>query len=475
MMSELFFIFYIGFALSMAIFLDLRQRAKQIYGVLLLAVGVVLAVFVAREIQGVNLMRAIFLNMFSEGRVGLVNRTIALSMGVFAGVSLPAHVKSPSWRAIQVLSLTVAVLSASTLLLRGYLSGFLSSPEASVSSGFLSIGTSPGVKVKRIDLPFYPTSLVKGSDTDKVFIAGYTGFYLQGGSVYYCDFTTRDIGPKQVASGFTRPHGLAFKDGELFVSRAGQFSRAINGKMIQEATGAVTLLRDIDRDGVFDYYKDVVSGLPGAQLPDGLHQNNGLEIVGDSLFITVGVSTDHTPAVLETEGTILKCNLDGSDLKVFAKGLRNPFGISYGPLGKIYVTDNDPNFAELGDKLCLVEEGSTFQFPYDTLDGVVIDGGVPPLARYSSAQGLSYVPKGEPNNWSDSLLIAAYGDNAISSVRISRSDSGFMITKPEFVAKINQVVDVEYVGNNILYALSYADKALYRIELDSTYSASSEK
>jgi hypothetical protein len=85
------------------------------------------------------------------------------------------------------------------------------------------------------------------------------------------------------------------------------------------------------------------------------------------------------------------------------------------------------------------------------------------------------VPKGEPNNWSDSLLIAAYGDNAISAVRISRSDSGFMITKPEFVAKINQVVDVEYVGNNILYALSYADKALYRIELDSTYSSSSEK
>jgi len=253
----------------------------------------------------------------------------------------------------------------------------------------------------------------------------------------------------------------------LFVSRAGQFSKAINGVMVQEATGAVTRLEDLDSDGVFDFYKDIVSGLPGAQLPDGLHQNNGIEIVDDELYITVGVSTDHSPAVLDQEGTILKCKLDGSELEIFAKGLRNPFGISRGPFEKIYVTDNDPNFAELGDKLCLVEQGSTFQFPYDTVEATKVEGGVPPLARYSSAQGLSYIPKNQSNPWADTLLLAAYGDNAISSVRVKDIGSEKVTASPEFIAKINQVVDVEYAGNNIIYACSYADKALYRIELSS--------
>lgn len=43
---------------------------------------------------------------------------------------------------------------------------------------------------------------------------------------------------------------------------------------------------------------------------------------------------------VKASGTILRMNTDGSGLEVYAWGLRNPFGVLWGPDGKLYVTDN---------------------------------------------------------------------------------------------------------------------------------------
>ncbi|MBJ6118144.1 PQQ-dependent sugar dehydrogenase [Pontibacter sp. BT310] len=42
----------------------------------------------------------------------------------------------------------------------------------------------------------------------------------------------------------------------------------------------------------------------------------------------------------KASGTILRMSVDGSGLEVFAWGLRNPFGVMWGPDGQLYVTDN---------------------------------------------------------------------------------------------------------------------------------------
>ncbi len=43
---------------------------------------------------------------------------------------------------------------------------------------------------------------------------------------------------------------------------------------------------------------------------------------------------------VKASGTILRMNPDGSDLEVYAWGLRNPFGVAWGPDGKLYASDN---------------------------------------------------------------------------------------------------------------------------------------
>lgn len=467
MLAQIVLFFYFAFCLVCLWLLDYRKRSSRWIALAVLAIGLGILAIVAQKLRGDNLVQSLLFGWYAEGRAGFFTRIAALGIGAFSATSLFAsHYSQQYIRWLQLASLAIGVGSISLLLFRDTLSGLVSDPDASVTSGLLQVSSAKGVRIQRIELPFHPTSLVTGANADEVFVAGYIGAYLQGGAIYRYDFSEKDIRSKQVADGFTRPHGLGYSDGDLFVSRAGQFSRAEAGRMIQERTGAVTRIKDLDKDGVFDHYEDIVKSLPGAQLPDGLHQNNGIEIVGEKLYITVGVSTDHTPAVLDTEGTILRCNLDGTGLETYAQGLRNPYGITLGPLGKIYVTDNDPNFAELGDKLCMAEQGSNLRFPYDSIDGVTVEGGTAPLKRFSSAQGISYVPADEKNQWADRILMASYGDNALSAIRILPKGAENYEVQSEFVAKISQVVDTHYAGKNVAYACSYAEKALYRIEFD---------
>lgn len=467
MLNEIVLFFYVAFCLTSLCLINYSKSSSRWIALALIGIGLGVLAIVAQRIRGENLLRSILFGWFAEGRVGFSTRIAALGMGAFSATSLFAVLTQRPLRLLQIVSLGVGVGSISLLLFRDTLSGLISDPDASVTSGLLQVTASKGVRIQRVELPFHPTAIVTGASINEVYVTGYIGAYLQGGAIYRYDFDEKEVRNKQVANGFTRPHGLAYKNGELFVSRAGQFSRAEAGRMIQERTGAVTRLRDLNKDGVFDYYEDIVKELPGAQLPDGLHQNNGIEIVGDKLYVTVGVSTDHTPAVLDIEGTILQCNLDGSDLTTYAQGLRNPYGITVGPLDKIYVTDNDPNFAELGDKLCMVEQGSNQRYPFDSLEGVTVDGGSAPLKRFSSAQGISYVPSEEKNPWADRILMASYGDNAISAIKVIPKGNNNYDVQTEFVAKINQVVDTHYAGKNVAYACSYAEKALYRIEFDS--------
>jgi glucose/arabinose dehydrogenase len=91
----------------------------------------------------------------------------------------------------------------------------------------------------------------------------------------------------------------------------------------------------------------------------------------DKLFITVGSSSNVAEHGMEDEvmrANILVMNLDGSDKKVFASGLRNPVGMDFNPESNILwtvVNERD----ELGDELVpdyltSVKEGGFYGWPY---------------------------------------------------------------------------------------------------------------
>lgn len=67
--------------------------------------------------------------------------------------------------------------------------------------------------------------------------------------------------------------------------------------------------------------------------------------------------------------TILRMNPDGSGLEVYAWGIRNPFGVQWGPDGRLYASDNGYDergsrpIANALDNVWVVREGAWYGWP----------------------------------------------------------------------------------------------------------------
>lgn len=81
-----------------------------------------------------------------------------------------------------------------------------------------------------------------------------------------------------------------------------------------------------------------------------------------------GAATDMA-GTTKASGTILRMNPDGSGLVVYAWGLRNPFGVLWGPDGKLYVSNNGMDergsrpVANAPDELWVIREGMWCGWP----------------------------------------------------------------------------------------------------------------
>lgn len=71
----------------------------------------------------------------------------------------------------------------------------------------------------------------------------------------------------------------------------------------------------------------------------------------------------------KANGAILRMNTDGSNLEVYAWGLRNPYGLKWAPDGSLYVTDNafdergSRPIAHAKDNIFQVKEGAWYGWP----------------------------------------------------------------------------------------------------------------
>jgi glucose/arabinose dehydrogenase len=123
--------------------------------------------------------------------------------------------------------------------------------------------------------------------------------------------------------------------------------------------------------------KIAASGSRLIQLPAGGYNNHWTRNIvvsprGDALYITVGSQTNVDEEGLDAKqphrAAILRANLDGSGLKVFASGLRNPNGMDWMPgTDRLWAVVNERDM--LGDDLVpdfltSVREGAFYGWPY---------------------------------------------------------------------------------------------------------------
>ena len=129
-----------------------------------------------------------------------------------------------------------------------------------------------------------------------------------------------DVQPYAV--GLDTPLGLAWIGQKLFVS----------------IRGSVVVVSDANGDGFAETRATVVDNLPSF----GLHQNDSLALGPDGfLYLGQGTTCDHCQEADPRNGTILRFKPDGTQLSIYARGMRNPYGLAFNSLGDLFATDND--------------------------------------------------------------------------------------------------------------------------------------
>ena len=327
-------------------------------------------------------------------------------------------------------------------------------------------GITDGFRVEVLHaLRTAPTSIALGPD-GLIHVSGYWGDADHRGVVARLVPDGRGgFEETFVVDRMNRPHGIAFHEGDLYISRSGQFSRAVGGRMEVVNTGAVTRARDLNGDGVYDDFVDVLGGLPGAK--GGLHQNNGLAFdEAGWMYVGTGTPDDHKPAVHPLDGVILRSRPDGSEVETFAEGFRNPYDLAFDGSGRLFGTDNDDDdLAAKGDELNLIERDGHYGHPYASFEQTLeVEGMVPPLLRANHLQGLVHVPANAlREGLGESLFAATWFDGELK--RIALDDSGpELVATAEWFADLPRVIDVTFdAANRTLYAISHDDRLVYRI------------
>jgi glucose/arabinose dehydrogenase len=324
--------------------------------------------------------------------------------------------------------------------------------ELTLPAGFTAYTIAEGFK--------NPTSIALAPD-GTVYISD------QGGAVYrLVDANGDGVFEDHVrfASGFAQTTGIMIgPDGTLYVS----------------SKGKVTTVRDTNGDGVGDQQNDIITGLP-----HGNHQNNGLVIGPDGkLYITNGSDCDDCVEQDPRSATILQANIDGSGLRVYARGLRNPYDLVFDSQGRLWASDNgsDTPCATI-DEIDFIVDGGDYGWPYGADGCDPYHDGTPPagnLGLHTAATGITFYSGAQfPPDYQGNLFVTLWGGligpaqpygPSLVRARIQERSAGpapgggYSVQVESFATGFQHPIDVVTDRDGTLLVLDYGSGKLYRL------------
>ncbi|MEO7800867.1 MAG: PQQ-dependent sugar dehydrogenase [Ginsengibacter sp.] len=213
----------------------------------------------------------------------------------------------------------------------------------------------------------------------------------------------------KVASGLNTPNGVAFKDGTLYIAAISTIYRLENIE--------ANLAKPPKPVVVYDKYpKDTHHGWKFIAFgPDG------------KLYIPVGAPCNICEKENPVYASITSINADGTNMQVYASGVRNSVGFTWHPITKqLYFTDNGRDM--LGDNKpedelnTAPEKGMHFGYPY-CHQGTILDpefgngkncsdytAPIQTLGPHTASLGLRFYTGSKfPAKYKNALFIAQHG------------------------------------------------------------------
>ena len=263
------------------------------------------------------------------------------------------------------------------------------------------------------------------------------------------------------ATGVNIPLGLAWVSDRLYISY----------------NGNVAAMADKNADGQGDRLISILTGLPA----DGRHQNDGLALGLDGyLYLGMGSTCDVCRERDPRSAAILRFQPDGSELSVFATGLRNPYDLAFNAAGDLFATDNGRD--DLGqtlppEELNHIRAGLDYGWPTcwagNTAPECAAAAG--PAATFtarSSANGLTfYSGDNFPAEYHDNALVAVLGsyvfpdvERGVARVQLRKNGDTYS-GATEWFLKLSdgRPLDVTVGPDGGLYVADYDQGLIYRI------------
>lgn len=243
-------------------------------------------------------------------------------------------------------------------------------------------------------------------------------------------------------------------------------------------------LCDADDDGKAEIKQALATGF-GVRNAFYGHDMHGLTFGPDGkIYFSIGdrglnVDTPNGKLFNPDSGAVLRCNLDGSELELFATGLRNPQELAFNEFGDLFTGDNN---SDSGDKARIVHVVEGMDAGWRMFYQYLPDRGpfnrekhwhtqndeqpariVPPVAHLGSGpSGLVYYPgTGLPADYHRAFFMCDFkgtaGGSLIRNFWVEPQGAGYRFVKDHEFAKNVLATDCDFGPDGKFYISDWVD------------------
>jgi quinoprotein glucose dehydrogenase len=246
-------------------------------------------------------------------------------------------------------------------------------------------------------------------------------------------------------------------------------------------------LRDTDGDGKADERKTLSSGY-GVHVGFLGHDLHGLRVGPDGrVYFSVGdrglnVKTADSTLFAPDTGSVLRCDPDGSNLEIFATGLRNPQELVFNEQGDLFTVDNNSDAGDRARLVHLVAGGdSGWRIGWQFIESPNSRGPwnaekmwhpqnqdqpsflIPPLANLSDGpSGLTYYPgTGLNDAYQGTFFLCDFrgssGNSGVRSFSVKPKGASYELAEQkEFLWRL-EATDVDFGTDGALYVSDWVE------------------
>jgi quinoprotein glucose dehydrogenase len=264
-------------------------------------------------------------------------------------------------------------------------------------------------------------------------------------------------------------------------------------------------LRDADGDGQAEEKRALATGF-GVRCALFGHDLHGLCLGPDGrIYFSIGDRGLHveTPdGVLSNveSGAVLRCRADGSELELFATGLRNPQELAFNEWGDLFTVDNNSDWGDRARVVHIVEgmrAGWRMSYQYlpdrgpftreriwETQNDEQPASIIPPLAHLTDGpSGLVYYPgTGMPADRAGAFFVCdflgASGRSGVREFHLEQADASYHLTRESMFVQGVLATDCDFGPDGNLYVVDWLEGwtgtgmgRIYRVESDDPQSA----